>query len=593
MHAVIEDRTLYFVELVRCKPGQDVFGILCKHVRVEVDRIPDIVRANDEPPCKRCIVPVKKIVRVNAQLWHSHAGSPPCRSDRSVRGDGLDRDAVQILGKQGHAGDGKAFGHGGGVVALRMEADQVACLACGGVHQTGLCVVAVGGVNIVHHDVVHGGGNDLALCDLAVRQQEDGVVAHEVLDVLEAVLVLDGDVCGAQILGHVQNVCKAHNAGDGAVHVLKLVLHAALCHRQSHLEGLGRALQAAGVQVLVELVSDLGGQVVQELVIGLLDSNLVSVILDSLKGDGLCVLLDGDLAVVLLLDGVLAVGDLLALCHGAALQGALCILALQHGAGLHTDGAHDAHDLPQMIPVALEAGHEVDLAGVDGDLGGGNQIFFCCHSLFLPAACEQVGICCNRCLTLARVLDCKNLVFGHFGAGVCGRVVHRCALGGGAAHIIAPIGFQALSQLVRVLHIALAVQFHLVDVLARQAHDAVKVLFQHACGFKLLPELCFLGCMGVLLGLLVLVIGQRLLCGLLTAVGCVPFLFRCNAGVFLGIQLVPESIGLLVQGVQNGFCLVIVGGFGVFQNLADICSFECHVCVLSALAWAAMLGNKV
>ena len=58
-------------------------------------------------------------------------------------------------------------------------------------HELG--VVAVGGVNVVHHDVVHGSGNDLALCDLAVRQQEDGVVAHEILDVLEAVLVLDGD----------------------------------------------------------------------------------------------------------------------------------------------------------------------------------------------------------------------------------------------------------------------------------------------------------------------------------------------------------------------------------------------------------------
>nr|DAF72648.1 MAG TPA: hypothetical protein [Caudoviricetes sp.] len=502
--------------------------------------------------------------------------SPPQNGRSLARGNGLDRDSVQILGKQGHAGNGKAFGHGGGVVALRMEADQVAGLARGGVHQTGLGVVAVGGVNVVHHDVVHGGCNDLALCNLAIGQQENGVVAHEVLDVLEAVLVLDGDVCGAQILGHVQNVCKAHNAGDGAVHILELVLHAALGHCQSHLEGLGRSLQAAGVQVLVELVGHLCGQVVQELVIGFLHGNLVAVILDSLKGDGLGVLLDGDLAVVLLFDGVLAVRDLLALCHGAALQGALCILAFQHGAGLHTDGAHDAHDLPQMIPVALEAGHEVDLAGVDGDLSGGNQIFFCCHSLFLPAACKQVGICCNRGLTLASVLDCKNLVFCHFGAGVCGRVVHRCTLGGGAAHIVAPIGFQALSQLVRVLHVALAVQFHLVDVLARQAHDAVKVLFQHACGFKLLPELGFLCGSGFLCGLLGLVVCQSLFGGFffsLRALGCFFRLFRTLDCLVLFIH--KPIYDFMVNGLKL-IHFVLDGKFLVFQNRADAFVVECH-----------------
>ena len=99
--------------------------------------------------------------------------------------------------------------------------------------------------------------------------------------------------------------------------------------------------------------------------------------------------------------------------------------------------------------------------------------------------------------------------------------------------------------------------------------------------------------MGVLLGLLGLVVSQSLFGGLLAAVGLVPLFLGLCAGCFFCIQLVFEIVRLLVQGVQNGFRLVIVGGFGVLQNRADVSSFECHVIVLSALARAAMLGNKV
>nr|DAT71301.1 MAG TPA: hypothetical protein [Caudoviricetes sp.] len=559
VHAVIEDGPAHKEILPRHYPGGHS------------------VRLKGKLPGNGVICPVKKIVRVSAQLRDGHWMPPTQKRRLLARGDGLDRDAVQILSKQGHAGDGEALRDGGGVVALGVEADQVAGLACGGVHQPSFCVVAVGGVNVVHHDVVHGGGNDLAFCDLAVRQQEDGVVAHEILDVLEAVLVLDGDVCGAQIFGHVQNVGKAHNAGDGAVHILELVLHTALCHGQSHLKGLGGAFQAAGVQVLVELVRDLCGQVEQELVIGLLHGHIIAIVLDCLQGDGLGVLFDCDLAVVFLLDGVLAVGDLLALCHGAALQGALGVLALQHGAGLHPDGTHDAHDLPQVLPVALEACHKVDFTGVDGDLGSGDQIGLCCHVLVLSAARKQVGICCNGRLALASVLDCKNLVFGHFGAGVGGRSVHLCAGGGRSAYEVAPISFQAVGVLLGVLDLALIVQLQLVDILARQPHDPIGILVQHPGGLQQLPELGFLGCVGVFLGLLGLVVGERLFCGLLAVVGVIPFFFCFGEGIFCSVQLVPEVVCLFVQGVQNGFRLVIVGGFGVFQNRADICSFECHV----------------
>nr|DAK91484.1 MAG TPA: hypothetical protein [Caudoviricetes sp.] len=537
--------------------------------------------------------PVKEIVRVNAKLRDGHWMPPPQKGRLLARGDSLDRDAVQVLSEQGHTGDGEALRDGGGVVALGVEADQVAGLACGGVHQPSLGVVAVGGVNVVHHDVVHGGGNDLALCDLAVRQQEDGVVAHEILDVLEAVLVLDGDRGGAQVLRHVQDVGKAHNAGDGAVHVLELVLHAALCHGQSHLKGLGGALQAAGVQVLVELVRDLCGQVEQKLVVGLLHGHIIAIVLDCLQGDGLGVLFDCDLAVVLLLDGVLAVGDLLALCHGAALQGALGVLALQHGAGLHPNGAHDAHDLPQVLPVALEACHKVDFPGVDGNLGSGDQIGLRCHVLVLSAACKQVGICSNRGLALASVLDCKNLVFGHFGAGVGGRGVHICAGGGRSAYEVAPISFQAVGVLLGVLNLALIVQLQLVDILAGQPHDPICILVQNPCGFQQLPELGFLGCVGVLLGLLGLVVGQRLFSGFLAAVGCVAVFFGFGEGCVFFIELVLQSVRFLMQHVQNFLELAAGVCRFIFQNRPESFAFECHVIVLSALARAAMLGNKV
>nr|DAX28979.1 MAG TPA: hypothetical protein [Caudoviricetes sp.] len=575
VHAVIEDGSAHEEILPRHYPGGH--GI----------------RLKSKLPGNGIICPVKKIVRVNAQLRDGHWTPPPQKGRLLARGDSLDRDAVQILGEQGHAGDGEALRDSGGVVALGVEADQVVGLARGGVHQPSFCVVAVGGVNVVHHDVVHGGCNDLALCDLAVRQQEDGVVAHEILDVLEAVLVLDGDRGGAQVLRHVQDVSKAHNAGNGSVHILELVLHTALCHGQSHLEGLGGAFQAAGVQVLVELVRDLCGQVEQELVIGLLHGHIIAIVLDCLQGDGLGVLFDCDLAVVLLLDGVLAVGDLLALCYGAALQGALGVLALQHGAGLHPNGAHDAHDLPQVLPVALEACHKVDFPRVDGDLGSGDQIGLCCHVLVLSAACKQVGICCNGRLALASVLDCKNLVFGHFGAGVGGRGVHLCAGGSRGAYEVAPIRFQAVSVLLGVLDLALIIQLQLVDILAGQPHDPICILVQHPGGLQQLPELGFLGCVGVLLGLLGFVVGQRLFSGLLAAAGCVAVLFGFGEGCVLLIELVLQGVRFLMQHVQNFLELAAGVGRFIFQNRPESLAFECHVIVLSALARAAMLGNKV
>nr|DAF30263.1 MAG TPA: hypothetical protein [Caudoviricetes sp.] len=518
---------------------------------------------------------------------------PPCRLDRFARSDGLDSNTVQILSKQGHAHNGVALGGCSAVVCLSVEADEVACLACGPVDQTCAGKLAIRRIHIVHDDVVYRGGNNLSLRDLTVGQQEDGVVAHEILDVLEAELVLHGDIGIAQIVVHVHHVDKANNAGHGAMHGLELVLYRALGMCQRHLEGLGSALQGAGVQELVELIRYQSGQVVQELIIGLLHGDIVAVILDRLKGDRLAVLVDGDLAVLLLLDGVLAERDLFALAHGAALQGALCILALEHGARLHPDRAHDAQNGAQMVPVALETGHKVDFTRGYGDIGGHGDIFFCCHMLFLSAACKQVGICCNGRLAFASVLDCKNLVFGHFGAGVGGRGVHLRAGGGRSAYEVAPISFQAVGVLLGILDLAFIVQLQLVDVFAGQPHNAVCVLVQHPGGLQQLPELGFLGCVGVFLGLLGLVVGQCLFSGFLAAVGCVTVLFGFGEGCVLLIELVLQGVRFLMQHVQNFLELAAGVGRFIFQNRPESLAFECHVIVLSAHARAAMLGNKV
>lgn len=54
-----------------------------------------------------------------------------------------------------------------------------------------------------------------------------------------------------------------------------------------------------------------------------------------------------------------------------------------------------------------------------------------------------------------------------------------------------------------------------------------------------------------------------------------------------------RSPASLMQHVQNFLELAAGVGRFIFQNLPESLAFECHVIVLSALARAAMLGNKV
>ena len=131
-------------------------------------------------------------------------------------------------------------------------------------------------------------------------------------------------------------------------------------------------------------------------------------------------------------------------------------------------------------------------------------------------------------------------------------------------------------MLLGVLDVALFVQLQLVDVLAGQPHNAVCVLVQHSGGLQQLPELCFLGCVGVLLGLLVLVVGQRLFGGFffsLCALGCFFRLFRTLDRFVLFIH--KPIYDFMVKGLKL-IHFVLDGKLLVFQNRADAFVVKCH-----------------
>nr|DAT48934.1 MAG TPA: hypothetical protein [Caudoviricetes sp.]DAV62342.1 MAG TPA: hypothetical protein [Caudoviricetes sp.] len=511
------------------------------------------------------------------------------------RADGHDCDAVQILCPQLHAHDGIVGSGGVLVVVLGMVAQQVGLTGDGVVCAHG-GIVPVCGIHVVQVDVLHGNGNHLLLLDVSIGQKEEGAVTEEVLDVVQAELGLNGDLLVAQVVVKVHDVGKAHDLGYIQIVVGKALQDCALCDSQSTLPGLLGAHQLAGLEEGVKVGQNFLLQLIAERSIGALHGHSRAVLGDGFDRNGLCPLAELDVVIGHRLDLGLGQRDVFAFTHGgAALQAAVngCLVGDQFGARCLADGAHDAQNGAQSVPVLLELGNKIHLANRGSDLGSSGKIFGCCHVLLLCCKPERFRVGRNGRLPFACVFDVDDLLFGHFGAGVGGRGVHLRAGGGRSAHEVAPISFQTVSVLLGVLDLALIVQLQLVDILARQPHDPISILVQHPGVLQQLPELCFLGCVGVFLGLLGLVVGQRLFSGLLAAVGCIPVLFGLCAGCFFCIQLVFEFVRLLVQGVQNGLGLVIVGGFGVLQNRADVSSFECHVIVLSALARAAMLGNKV
>src|SRR5699024_4932627 len=104
--------------------------------------------------------------------------------------------------------------------------------------------LAVAGVGVVQIDVLRRGGDhgvarDGGLAGHAGGQQEQGRIAHKVLDIVDTELGLHGDVRRAQVVVGVQDVGKAHNGGDVLRHARKLVQHFALRLGQGGLPGGG------------------------------------------------------------------------------------------------------------------------------------------------------------------------------------------------------------------------------------------------------------------------------------------------------------------------------------------------------------------
>ena len=306
-------------------------------------------------------------------------------SQRAEGGRGINvdnGDCVDVLGKQGHSHDRVGDGSRVFVFAFGMEADQIR-LALGGVDKASTGEIAVAGVDIVEVDVFNRGGDDAAARDFGFGQQEERAVAHKILDVVKAELILHGDVRRAEVLVHIENVGEADSLRSGAVHLLELVFDAALGHRERHLIRSFAGSERAGVQVLVKASGHFGLQLKEELVVGHLHSVFVAVILDGFKGDGLCVLFDGDFRIGLFLHGEVAIRDRLAFADLPALQRAFGVLAFEDGAGLLADGTHDAEDFAQMLPIFGKAGNKVNFARGDGDISGFDEVGGCSHIILL------------------------------------------------------------------------------------------------------------------------------------------------------------------------------------------------------------------
>ena len=267
-----------------------------------------------------------------------------------------------------------------------METNQVS-LALNGVVQAQAGKLAIAGIHIVQVNVFHGGSNNLIPGDLRRRQQEQGGIAHEIFDVVDAELGLYGDVCSTQIVIGIQNVGKTYHLGDILLDSGKLVQNLALSLGKRILPGGGGLGQAAGVQEGVELTHDNILELCQECVIGLFYGDFRAVLVHIFDGYGFRVLLNRQVRLCRLHDGGLAVGDNLAGVNRAALQVNTGGVRHQRRTGGLSDRASDAQNISQRLPVVIKPGNKVDLARGHAGIDIGQRItglgqsfnFSCCH----------------------------------------------------------------------------------------------------------------------------------------------------------------------------------------------------------------------
>ena len=279
----------------------------------------------------------------------------------------------------------------------RAVGDELKCLS----H------LGVGGVGVVEDQVLLGGCDHLALLDAAVGNHV--VKAEEVLDVVHAERGLHRDVLVAQVVSDVERVDEVQEAVCVVVLPVDLVLAPCGCERALDAGAGRRGSSRARLEEAEELVSDDRLDVEHHLAVRVLDGLLVALVVDRLVGGLLAVLLQHELEDVRHLGLVLGKWDLLALCHGAVLEGARHLVGLHRLAWHLLDLSGDAQKLGELFHVLVERVDEVD-GGHLREVLRLHHLFIDCHFNLLF---ELVLVRQNRRAALLGVLDGHDLVARH------------------------------------------------------------------------------------------------------------------------------------------------------------------------------------
>nr|DAH19609.1 MAG TPA: hypothetical protein [Caudoviricetes sp.] len=515
--------------------------------------------------------------------------------------DSDDRDAVQILGPQSHAHDREALAHSSAVVALRVEADQ-GSFAAHGISQSQARELTRG-VNIIQVNVLDGGCNDLVAGNMSCGQQEQGAVAHEVLDVGQTEGVLHGNLRTAQIVVSVQDVRKTDNFGHILLDGGKLVQHLALSLRQSGLPRSGLAGQTAGVQEGVKFAHHLVLQLGEESIIGLLHGDCRAVLVHIFDGHGLSILLQGDVILHGLCDGGLAVRDYSTGRHFATLQCHAGGIRHQRGTCLLANGPHDAVDVTQRLPVVGEAGHKVQLAGSHASVdvgqavaGGGQGFNFSSCHLRLLSCVLVVQILFNGLQARFIIHDVAPFFILFVDVGHCelcaaavggrgGRVGSLCAGGG---DVLAVAVLQALFQLVGLFHSSVFIQLQRIKQAVNlcQLRHALQALFgyadflQHGFHRLFFGSGGLFGVNGLFVSLKSLVFGLVLLFIAAFSLALDLIQFLLDGGQLLRVSFIAFNVRFqAVHGIGVGFndsVLLLVGQPHTFKQFTS----NCHLLLL-------------
>ena len=194
-----------------------------------------------------------------------------------------------------------------------------------------------------------------------------GLSAQEVLQILDAVHGLKRNVRAAQILTGIQGVHEGHDVGIVAAHLLELVLDQGHSHGHGHLEGAVGGSQGAALREGVEVIQHVALKLVQQGVVCLLHSDGSTVLGYSLGGHGLAVLQKSQVFIGHRHDGRQGQRHFVTFSNGAVLKRNARAAGHQLGARSLADGAHNAQDFDQGIPVGLKALNKVDF--LDGNAG--------------------------------------------------------------------------------------------------------------------------------------------------------------------------------------------------------------------------------